>query len=244
MTALDVPVNLSACEEVISRGLKSFTDVGAALVTIRDGRLYRASYPTFEAYCANRWGFGRKRADELISAADTTRRVTEISGIAPSTESQAKQLRGLKPETAAEVMSEAYESGKVTSAAIKAARERIAPKPVAKVTETTKTETYVNTETGEITSPPAAVIPWHAAVVAVRRTRSDGSIDWQQIALPGLAGSDLTYLIEATNNRLRSERQNRVMFRRLADILDATGAATVGDALAVLGKSLEEALAA
>lgn len=36
----------------------AFADAGAALVNIRDRRLYRAEYSTFEEYCAKRWGPG------------------------------------------------------------------------------------------------------------------------------------------------------------------------------------------
>ena len=43
---------LDACEQVIERGLATFVDVGTALLEVRDSRLYRVAYPTFEAYCA------------------------------------------------------------------------------------------------------------------------------------------------------------------------------------------------
>lgn len=152
---IDTPRNLSGYEEVIARGLQSFTEVGTALIAIRDGRLYRSQYPTFEDYCANRWGLARTRAYELIDAATTVREVSEISDIAPVNEGQAKALRGLEPKVAAEVMTEAAEAGKVTAASIKAAREKVAPKPVARITETHKTESFVDTETGEVTAKPA-----------------------------------------------------------------------------------------
>jgi hypothetical protein len=49
------------CEEVIEHGLKTFFEVGLALIAIRDLQLYRTSYPTFEEYCRNRWGAVRAR---------------------------------------------------------------------------------------------------------------------------------------------------------------------------------------
>ena len=61
---------LDRCEETIRKGLKTFFAVGTALVTIRDRRLYRASHPTFEAYCQQRWGIGRKYAWRVIGAAE------------------------------------------------------------------------------------------------------------------------------------------------------------------------------
>jgi hypothetical protein len=125
----DEAERLAKAEVIIARGLKGFVEVGQELIVVRDGRLYRSTHYTFESYCSERWGFPRKRADELIGAASTARAVTEISGIPPQTESQAKALRGLPTEQAAEVMAEAAESGKVTAASIRDARQRIAPRP-------------------------------------------------------------------------------------------------------------------
>lgn len=56
-------------ETVIEHGLTTFVEVGEALAAIRDARLYRAEYATFEDYCQERWSMGRRRADQLIGAA-------------------------------------------------------------------------------------------------------------------------------------------------------------------------------
>ena len=60
---------LENLESVIERGLNTFVDVGEALLTIRDERLYRSEYPTFEAYCNKRWGIKERRAYQLMDAA-------------------------------------------------------------------------------------------------------------------------------------------------------------------------------
>jgi hypothetical protein len=67
---------LRACEAVIERGLKTFIEVGNALLTIRDKRLYRAEFRSFEEYVANKWDMTRQRAYQLITA---TKIVEEIS---------------------------------------------------------------------------------------------------------------------------------------------------------------------
>lgn len=59
---------LAACELVIERGLTTFLEVGQALTTIRDQRLYQASHATFEAYLQERWNITRGRAYQLIQA--------------------------------------------------------------------------------------------------------------------------------------------------------------------------------
>ena len=61
---------LAECEKVVERGLATFVVVGEALARIRDGRLYRESHKTFEAYCDERWGMSRPRAYQFIAAAD------------------------------------------------------------------------------------------------------------------------------------------------------------------------------
>lgn len=115
---------LARCETVIARGLKTFIEVGEALTTIRDSRLYRQSHPTFDAYCKERWGWTAGRARQLIGAAETATNVAIAGGTAPATESQARELAGLTPAQAAIVMRVAAESGAVTAAAIKAARRQ------------------------------------------------------------------------------------------------------------------------
>jgi len=51
--------SLADLETIIERGLATFVEVGTALLDIRRDRLYRETHETFEAYCRERWGFGR-----------------------------------------------------------------------------------------------------------------------------------------------------------------------------------------
>jgi len=158
LLAASEQAELIDCERIIEDGYAAFLKVGLALAKVRDSRLYRAEHATFEAYCESRWGFTRTRAYELMSAANISQAVSEISDIPVSTESHAKELRGLEPHTAAEVMERAAESGGVTAASIREAREEIAPKPAhvtttTRTTESTKVEHDVDLDTGEITSP-------------------------------------------------------------------------------------------
>src|SRR5205085_11115946 len=39
------------CEDTLRTGLQTFFEVGSALLTIRQGRLYRMTHDTFEEYC-------------------------------------------------------------------------------------------------------------------------------------------------------------------------------------------------
>ena len=129
--------DLATCEGVIDRGLRTFVEVGTALLTIRDRRLYRREHATFEDYCQERWGMARRTTDRLIAAAGVvtnlqletplqTRPIGPIcndSPILPTTESQARPLTQLPPDVQPVVWQRAVETapeGKVTAAHVQA----------------------------------------------------------------------------------------------------------------------------
>ena len=59
---------LAELEAIVERGQKTFLEVGRALREIRDGRLYKKNYSTFEEYCQRRWGMGRSAAYAYMEA--------------------------------------------------------------------------------------------------------------------------------------------------------------------------------
>lgn len=60
---------LMDCEQVIQRGLDGFLAVAGALVTIREGKLYRYKFATFEEYCQTRWEMSARRAQQILAGA-------------------------------------------------------------------------------------------------------------------------------------------------------------------------------
>lgn len=68
---------LAECERAIDKGLHTFIEVGRALMEIRDQRLYRAGYKSFEAYCAERWGLARTSAYKKIRAQEVARHLAD-----------------------------------------------------------------------------------------------------------------------------------------------------------------------
>ncbi|MDB5620535.1 hypothetical protein [Tardiphaga sp.] len=76
---------LKQCEKAIEKGLGTFVEVGQALLDIRDGKLYRASHKTFEAYCKERWDISRPRAYQLIEGAKTVQTIADVAGADLST---------------------------------------------------------------------------------------------------------------------------------------------------------------
>ena len=62
---------------------------------IRDSRLYRIEYGTFEEYCKTKWDISTRQANRLIGASETVTTLGPM-GPAPKTESQTRPLTKLK----------------------------------------------------------------------------------------------------------------------------------------------------
>lgn len=90
-------------EIIIQEGFETFVKVGNALLEIRDSRLYRAHYGTFEEYCRGRWGIERAHAYRLIDAAEVVNNLSPIGDILPANESQARPLSKLTTQYQREV---------------------------------------------------------------------------------------------------------------------------------------------
>lgn len=76
---------------------------------IRDGRLYRVAFDTFEDYCRERWKFSRPRAYQFIDSAKVIPNLsTNVDK--PSTEAQVRPLTKLPPTKQAEAWDKAVRS--------------------------------------------------------------------------------------------------------------------------------------
>jgi hypothetical protein len=92
---------LGVCEGAIQKGWNGLVAVGLALAEIRDGRLYRNDFSSFEDYCATRWEFKRGKANYLIAAARICRQISETPGLPqPDRESQLRPLFAVSLEDA------------------------------------------------------------------------------------------------------------------------------------------------
>jgi hypothetical protein len=83
--------DLAACEAAIDNLRIAYWAAGKALQVIRDARLYRADYPTFEEYCEQRWDMSRSYANRLIRAWPLAERLVPIGTKEPS-EGQVREL--------------------------------------------------------------------------------------------------------------------------------------------------------
>lgn len=124
---------LAECEAIVERGIETFLEVGTALLKIRDGRLYRQTFGTFEDYCRVRWGMSRIHAHRMIEAAQVAENVLPIGNTPPSSESQLRPLVRLEPEQQREAYKRAVDlapNGKPTARQVEEAAEAVAPRPV------------------------------------------------------------------------------------------------------------------
>lgn len=120
-------------EATIEKGRKTFVEVGKALAKIRDGKLYRETHTTFEAYCKERWAWSRVRAHQLIESAEITETLTTVNTTLPTTERQARPLAKLpaadQPAAWDRANELAEEEGKsVTARHVEVAVEETQPK--------------------------------------------------------------------------------------------------------------------
>jgi hypothetical protein len=144
---------LAKLEQVIEHGLGHVWRVARALRDIRDARLYREKYKTFEAYCEQRWQFSRMRAHQLIESAKVVSDLadenvnqglhTEIGQVgnptpAPTTERQVRPLLKLPKEERKAAWQEASATapkGKVTAKHV----ERVVAKKLAEANQDSET---------------------------------------------------------------------------------------------------------
>jgi len=93
---------LRTLEDKIEKNLKGFYELGNALAKIRDNRLYRGEYRTFEQYCRVRWDFTRRHADHLIGSykvidnlnenSSSQKSLNETHGSRPPNENSSSQI--------------------------------------------------------------------------------------------------------------------------------------------------------
>ena len=101
---------LERCEVVIKQGLKTFVEVGQALMLIRDKRLYRSEFGTFKEYCSQKWNMHDRNARFLIDAAQVVENLESGTIVPlPQNESQARPLTKLEPELQAEAWQQVVE---------------------------------------------------------------------------------------------------------------------------------------
>ena len=120
---------MQALEEVIRKGWATFLEVGAALLTINQAKLYRSEHETFEEYCRDRLGLSRPYAYSLIGSAEVNKQMSAIADIKvrPATESQFRELLPVPVEKRVEAWKGAVKLAGSAPVTAKIVREAAAP---------------------------------------------------------------------------------------------------------------------
>ena len=129
---------LADLESVIEANMNGFVLAGSALAKIRDQRLYRIQYPTFEEYLLRVWDMARATAYQLMEAAEVhdnlkktfqdndgaqgsfVRHGGQNEVILPRNERQARPLTSLPPDKQKEVWKTVVDKANDTGAKITA----------------------------------------------------------------------------------------------------------------------------
>lgn len=90
------------------------------IAEIRDSKLYRSQYRTFEAYCQSRWGWNRTHAQHLITAAETVKTLPEKAFTIVNNEGQAREVAKVEPAQRAQVVTHAAEQARTQGRPMKA----------------------------------------------------------------------------------------------------------------------------
>jgi hypothetical protein len=102
----EITETLHELEQELEGLVRDFRRIGEILKTIRNERLYRDAYSSFDDYCKKRWNFTRQRAHQFIEAYDVDR---EVGGVLEN-EFQARSLLRLKdPDIRQQVVRRARE---------------------------------------------------------------------------------------------------------------------------------------
>lgn len=112
---------LRDCEAQLGRYKTAFLDAGRSLRTIRERKLYRQTHATFEAYCAEKWGFKADRARQLMRGTETVETLVK-AGVTdlPTNEAQVRPLSKLVGEQQVEVWQTAVaENGSASEVSLK-----------------------------------------------------------------------------------------------------------------------------
>jgi hypothetical protein len=99
---------LKRCERIIKIGAAHFLKVGAALKEIRDRKLYREHYSSFEHYCMARFNIKRAHGYRLIEQSAAILALQDSAPVGdiplPTNERQARELSQAPPEMRLAVM--------------------------------------------------------------------------------------------------------------------------------------------
>jgi hypothetical protein len=117
-------------ERTIQKYGEAFFEVGVALLSIREHRLYRETHRTFESYCDERLGFTKAHANRLIASVPVVKNLASIDA-KPKNLAQTRPLVRLTPDQQQQawgLASQKAAGNEVTAFALECAASTVSPK--------------------------------------------------------------------------------------------------------------------
>lgn len=112
--------------EMVDKMTSALVEVGEALKEIRDKKLYREDYDTFEALCRDAFNISRSNAYRLMEAAEVSQDLSSARD-KPTSIRQLTALAKVEPEKRKEVFEKLKQGGPVTAKRVRT--ELPDPKP-------------------------------------------------------------------------------------------------------------------
>lgn len=225
-------LKLGDLEIIIERGMQTFVEVGAALMQIREQRLYRATYSSFEDYCQERWGWSSSRARQLIGATEVVRQFESVTpGNTPVVERHARELVSVEPEARPEVYAEAQADAAAEGTPLatrhirEAKKRREAPPPRAP-------EPEPNTGTTAEDHEPDPIEEWERAEEELAKAREliealqAGDLEKRLTDLHRRYGQLEGRLNQEMRTRAEAEKDARYAKGKLKEVREALGVAS------------------
>jgi hypothetical protein len=129
----DQAEELEKCEKIIKQGWGTFLEVGRALATIRDKKLYKGKYYSFDQYWRKELGVSRSYAYSLIESAVVNDQLSAIADIEvkPLNEAQLRELIPVKEGKRVDAWKKAVElagDNPITAKIVRKAAEKFRPR--------------------------------------------------------------------------------------------------------------------
>jgi hypothetical protein len=131
ITLADV-ARLNLLEKIVEKHQEAFYEFGLAIMEIRDKKLWRYKYTSWDAYCEQRWGWTTRRVNQRIAAAQLVNSLP--SECVVENEGRARALAKVAPDRRGEVLEDLQKEGRPATA--RAIADKAAEKPIIELDET------------------------------------------------------------------------------------------------------------
>lgn len=121
---------LESLEQQVKQGFKGFVQAATAMREIKESKIYKNEYGTWENYLKVRWGYSDgwwRKLQRSYSVVKNLENVT-TGNVLPSSERQARELAPLEPEQQVEVwekVTDRHGPNGITAAKIKAVKQEL-----------------------------------------------------------------------------------------------------------------------